>query len=66
MQLPEQPSGADDGKKPMTEAQRTYLKNLAEETGASTDSELTKDQASAKIDALEERLDEQQDITENP
>lgn len=61
MHLSEQSSKPDEGNKPMTEAQRTYLKNLAEETGTSPDPDLTKDQASAKIDSLEEHLDEKQD-----
>lgn len=43
------------GEEPMTGAQASYLKTLSEEAGEEFDSELTKAQASERIDALQEK-----------
>ena len=42
------------GDEPMTGAQRSYLNTLAEEAHVSVDDELTKAEASKKIDELQE------------
>ena len=39
----------------MTDAQASYLKTLSEEAGADFDPNLTKSQASKRIDALQEK-----------
>jgi hypothetical protein len=43
------------GNQPMTGAQASYLQTLSEEAGEEFDPELTKAQASEKIDALQEK-----------
>ena len=42
------------GDEPMTGAQRSYLHTLAEEAGVEVDDDLTKAEASRKIDELQE------------
>lgn len=43
------------GEEPMTGAQASYLKTLSEEAGVAFDPELTKAEASVRIDELQER-----------
>lgn len=43
------------GDEPMTGAQRSYLHTLAEEAGEDVDDELTKAEASRRIDELQEK-----------
>jgi hypothetical protein len=43
------------GDEPMTGAQASYLKTLCEETGEAFDPDLTKAEASKRIDALRQR-----------
>jgi hypothetical protein len=43
------------GDEPMTGAQRSYLTTLAEEAGEEVDAELSKAEASKRIDALQEK-----------
>lgn len=43
------------GDEPMTGAQRSYLHTLATEAGVDVDDDLTKAEASKKIDELQER-----------
>ena len=43
------------GDEPMTGAQRSYLSTLASEAGEKPDEELTKAEASKKIDELQEK-----------
>jgi hypothetical protein len=43
------------GEEPMTGAQRSYLSTLASEAGEKADEELTKAEASKKIDELQEK-----------
>jgi hypothetical protein len=43
------------GDEPMTGPQRSYLRTLAQEAGAEVPDELTKAEASAMIDELQER-----------
>ncbi|HYD97599.1 MAG TPA: DUF3072 domain-containing protein [Noviherbaspirillum sp.] len=43
------------GDEPMTGAQKSYLKTLSEEAGEPMDEELTKAQASERIDELQQR-----------
>lgn len=43
------------GDEPMTGAQASYLKTLSEEAGEGFDGELTKAEASKRIDALQEK-----------
>ena len=43
------------GDEPMTGAQRSYLKTLSEEAGEEAGDDLTKAEASKKIDALQEK-----------
>ena len=43
------------GDEPMTGAQRSYLHTLAEEAGVEVEDELTKAEASKKIDELQEK-----------
>lgn len=43
------------GDEPMTGAQASYLKTLSEEAGDEFDGDLTKAEASEKIDALQEK-----------
>jgi hypothetical protein len=49
------PDAWTTGDEPMTGAQRSYLHTLAEEAGEQADDELTKAEASKRIDALQER-----------
>jgi len=51
-QLQRDPEDWKTGDEPMTEAQASYLRTLAEETGEPYDDKLTKAQASARIDEL--------------
>jgi hypothetical protein len=46
------PSQWKTGDEPMTGAQRSYLETLSEEVGESADTDLTKAEASKKIDDL--------------
>ena len=50
-----EPEDWTTGDEPMTGAQRSYLKTLCEEAGESFDENLTKAQASVRIDELQER-----------
>jgi hypothetical protein len=43
------------GDEPMTGAQRSYLRTLAEEAGEEVDENLTKAEASKKIDELQQK-----------
>lgn len=43
------------GDEPMTGAQKSYLNTLAQEAGEQVDDELTKAEASKKIDELQEK-----------
>lgn len=43
------------GSEPMTGAQASYLKTLSEEAGVEFDQDLTKAEASKRIDALQDR-----------
>ena len=43
------------GEEPMTGAQASYLKTLCEEAGEDFDADLTKAEASERIDALQEK-----------
>ncbi|MCK0169309.1 DUF3072 domain-containing protein [Jannaschia sp. S6380] len=43
------------GDEPMTGAQASYLKTLSEEAGETFDPDMTKAEASKRIDALQER-----------
>ena len=43
------------GEEPMTGAQASYLKTLCEEAGEDFDSDLSKAEASERIDALQEK-----------
>ena len=43
------------GDEPMTGAQRSYLETLASEAGESADEDLTKAEASKKIDELQDK-----------
>lgn len=43
------------GDEPMTGAQASYLKTLSEEAGESMDGDLTKAEASKRIDALQDK-----------
>ena len=51
------PENWTTGEEPMTEAQRSYLHTLAEETGAEVDDGMTKAEASEKIDELRKKSD---------
>lgn len=44
------------GDEPMTGAQASYLKTLSEEAGEAFDPDLTKAEASKRIDALREKI----------
>jgi len=46
------PEAWTTGEEPMTEAQKSYLRTLAEETGETIRDEMTKAEASEKIDEL--------------
>lgn len=49
------PADWTTGDQPMTGAQASYLKTLSEEAGEPFDPELTKAEASFRIDALQEK-----------
>jgi hypothetical protein len=49
------PENWTTGDEPMTGAQRSYLHTLAEEAGEQVDDEMTKAEASKKIDELQDR-----------
>lgn len=49
------PDNWKTGDEPMTGAQRSYLETLASEAGEDTDEDLTKAEASKKIDELQEK-----------
>jgi hypothetical protein len=53
--LEKDPSDWVTGEEPMTGAQASYLKTLCEETGESFEPNMTKAQASQRIDELRER-----------
>ena len=53
--LEKDPSDWVTGEEPMTGAQASYLKTLCEEAGEPFDPEMTKAQASQKIDELQAR-----------
>lgn len=54
-QLQKDPDDWVTGDEPMTAAQASYLKTLAEEAGEELDETLTKAEASKRIDELRER-----------
>jgi len=54
-QLQRDPGDWKTGDEPMTEAQKSYLRTLCEETGEPFDERLTKAQASERIDELRAR-----------
>ena len=49
------PDSWTTGDEPMTGAQRSYLHTLAEEAGEQVDDDLSKAEASKRIDALQEK-----------
>lgn len=49
------PTDWTTGDEPMTGAQKSYLKTLSEEAGEPTDENLTKAEASRRIDDLQQR-----------
>lgn len=49
------PADWTTGDQPMTGAQASYLKTLSEEAGENFDPDLTKAEASRRIDALQEK-----------
>jgi hypothetical protein len=53
--LQKEPEEWKTGEEPMTPAQRSYLETLARDTGESFNEELTKAEASKRIDELRER-----------
>ena len=62
--LEKDPEEWTTGDEPMTGAQRSYLKTLCEEAGEAFDAELTKAEASERIDALQERVGRLRDAEE--
>jgi hypothetical protein len=50
-----EPDSWTTGDEPMTGAQRSYLSTLAEEAGERVEEELTKAEASKRIDELQEK-----------
>ena len=54
-QLQRDPEDWKTGDEPMTEAQASYLRTLADEVGEPFDERLTKAQASIRIDELRDR-----------
>ncbi len=54
-QLQREPQDWKTGDEPMTEAQASYLRTLSDEVGEPFDENLTKAEASERIDALRER-----------
>lgn len=55
LQLQKDPDDWKTGDEPMTAAQRSYLETLAQDSGETFDHELTKAEASKKIDELRSR-----------
>ena len=55
------PDNWTTGDEPMTGAQRSYLHTLAEEAGEPVEDELSKAEASKRIDELQERTGRGQD-----
>jgi hypothetical protein len=53
--LQKDPDDWKTGDEPMTPAERSYLETLAQDTGESVDDNLTKAEASKRIDELRER-----------
>ena len=53
--LDKDPTEWKTGDEPMTDAQASYLKTLSDEAGEPFDDELTKAEASRRIDLLRER-----------
>jgi hypothetical protein len=53
--LQKDPDEWKTGDEPMTAAQRSYLETLCRDTGETLDDELTKAEASKRIDELRER-----------
>lgn len=53
--LRKEPNEWTTGEEPMTAAQRSYLHTLAEEAGEEVRDDLTKAEASKKIDELQEK-----------
>jgi Protein of unknown function (DUF3072) len=53
--LQKDPDDWKTGDEPMTPAQRSYLETLAQDTGEQVDEDLTKAEASKKIDELREK-----------
>ena len=53
--LQKHPDDWKTGDEPMTAAQRSYLETLCRDTGEEFDDELTKAEASKRIDELRER-----------
>ena len=52
-----EPENWTTGEEPMTEAQKSYVHTLAEETGEPVDDTMTKAEASEKIDELRRKSD---------
>lgn len=53
--LKKDPDDWKTGDEPMTDAQRSYLHTLADEAGEVADDDLTKAEASKRIDELQEK-----------
>jgi hypothetical protein len=53
--LQKDPDDWKTGDEPMTDAQRSYLETLAQDTGENVDDTLTKAEASKRIDELRDR-----------
>ncbi len=53
--LEKDPSEWATGEEPMTDAQASYLKTLSDEAGAEFDGDMTKADASRRIDELQSR-----------
>ena len=59
--LQKDPDDWKTGDEPMTPAQRSYLETLARDSGETIDEELTKAEASKRIDELRDRSPRLQD-----
>jgi len=59
--LQKDPDDWKTGDEPMTPAQRSYLETLARDSGETIDENLTKAEASKRIDALRDRSPRLQD-----
>ena len=59
--LQKDPDDWKTGDEPMTPAQRSYLETLARDSGETIDEDLTKAEASKRIDELRERSPRLQD-----